>query len=130
MVELSWGLFAVLSIEMGGIDPIDMSLTIAVHSCMLESLGDTHVGILARDEVTDQCDRSTLFRHFLTVSEAQPGFPHDGAICNALGGNVGRNWKKIELFADYINEILLSKEHRDVVGCRDIVHAKYFLWLL
>lgn len=127
LVELSWAGGLRLVLEVGGIDPEEVELTLAAHGGMLERLDDGEVGVVEGDVLSNQGDGDLLEVVADAGGELVPLGP--GAL--AAGNQVLGLWNGIELenVADGGDHALVLKEDWDVVSGANVVYSNNLLWL-
>lgn len=107
--------------QMRRVDPDDLNLLVAVHGRVLQSLGDTDVGIVKGSVFANQGNGDGIVEEVLATSKIAPVVPHAAALLLALRGL--RDRLQVEHIGDGANKLLLLEEHRHVVCRRDVVNG-------
>lgn len=106
-------------LQMRRVNPDDLNLLVAVHGGVLQSLGDTDVGVVKGSIFANQGNGDGIVEEVLTTSKVAPVVPHAAALLLALGGLGDR--LQVEHIGDGADQLLLLEKHGHVVCRRDVV---------
>ena len=106
-----------LLLEMRRVHPDHLQLLVAVHGSVLQCLGHTDIRVMESGVLSNQRNRHGVVKEILTAGQIHPVLPHAAALLDPRGGVLFQ----VQHLGHCVNELLLFKEQRHVVGCCDVV---------